>query len=394
MHTRSTAGQATIEYLAAIALIAAIFVFAGPAVGAPPIGKQVVHGIRLGICLVAGDVCSSEQAKAEGLTACPLKSDTNGREVSASALIYEVAGKLAFTVTTQSDGTVSVVRSRAVSGGVTGGVGPELHAGPIAIDIGPNGAIRSRLQESLGWNFPDGASAHRFLAHQLRHSFDTVHYPPSWSAGENTLLEASAGLGAQVGIKGFADRYGLAGVAASAGALMGARVAKDGVATTYIRVDWTLADGGLALRPSSGPGTHSRTIELSFDRDGPRELAFRSAEPQDMGNRVVDTVERLDLRDPANRAAAGPLIDAREPLNHLLGVLRTLHARIPEHGTIERTVSALDDDSVSISGSVRAGPKLGAGYKKIKIHKQLVAATVRTNGSGERDRFDCTGAQS
>src|SRR4051812_27305832 len=110
VHTRSTAGQATIEYLAAIALIAAIFVFAGPAVGAPPIGKQVVHGIRMGICLVAHDVCSSREARADGLAACPLRSDTNGSEYSASAVIYELGHKHLLTVTPQSDGSVSVVQ--------------------------------------------------------------------------------------------------------------------------------------------------------------------------------------------------------------------------------------------------------------------------------------------
>jgi hypothetical protein len=110
-------------------------------------------------------------------------------------------------------------------------------------------------------------------------------------------------------------------------------------------------------------------------------------------NRLVDSVERLDLRDGANRAAAGPLFDAYQPLQRLMDALRALHARIPEHGTIERTVSDYDDDSSGISGAVGVGSKLGAGYKKLKIHKQLISATARTQGSRDRDRFDCTGDQ-
>jgi hypothetical protein len=386
VHTRSTAGQATIEYVAAIALITAIFLVAGPAVGAPAIGKQVVHGIRLGICLVADDVCSSSQAKAEGLAPCPLKADTKGVEVSASVLFYEVGGKSAVTVTSQSDGSVTIVRTRGASGGLTRGVGFDLHAGPLSFDIGVNGVISSRLQASQGWTFPDQASAARFLAHGW-------HAPPTWVAGDKTLLEGNASLGLQAGLKGFSDRYALAGVASSAGALMGARVARDGLVTAYIRVDWTPLDLGFSLRPSTGTGDHARTIELTFDHGTPREIAFRSAEPEASGNRLVDTVERLDLRDGANRAAAGPLFDAYQPLQRLMDALRALHARIPEHGTIERTVSDYDDDSSGISGAVGVGSKLGAGYKKLKIHKQLISATARTQGSRDRDRFDCTGDQ-
>jgi hypothetical protein len=170
VHTRSTAGQATIEYVAAIALIAAIFVLVGPAVGAPPIGKQVVHTIRRGICIVAGDVCSSAQAKAAGLGPCPLSSDTTGHEFSVSALVYESGGRVALTVTPQSDGTVSVVKAEAKSKGLTGGYGPELHAGPIAKEAGANGAIRERVQTAVGWTFPNRAAADQFAAHALKNA--------------------------------------------------------------------------------------------------------------------------------------------------------------------------------------------------------------------------------
>jgi hypothetical protein len=387
VHTRSTAGQASIEYIAAVALIAAIFVLAAPAVGAPPLGKQVVHGIRRGICLVAGDVCSNADAKAAGLAPCPLSSDTKGHEFLFSALIYEVGGKETVTVTPQSDGTFSVVRVQAKSKGVTGGIGPELHAGPISFDIGPNGSIRERVQEASGWIFPDRASALRFVASSL------VKSPqPAWVSGEKTL-EAQGGVGLQAGAKNFADRLGLLSVSASAGGVMGSRVSLDGSLTFYLRAEWAWADASVPVLPSVGPGSHARTIELTVDRDGPRELAFRDATPEHGGNVVVDTVERLNLRDPFNRAAAGPLLDAREPLQHLADVVRKLHDRIPEHGTIERSVSAVHDSSGGISGSLRGGAKLAGSYKHIKIHKQLVSATARVEGA-ERERFDCVGGQS
>ena len=71
MHTRTTAGQATIEYVAALALLAAILVLAGPAVGAPDVGKLVYGKMRLALCVVGGDVCSSAQAARDGFGAVP-----------------------------------------------------------------------------------------------------------------------------------------------------------------------------------------------------------------------------------------------------------------------------------------------------------------------------------
>ena len=71
MHTRTTAGQATIEYVAAIALIAAILVVAGPAVGAPDLARLVVSKLRLALCIVGMDVCSDKMAKRGRARAVP-----------------------------------------------------------------------------------------------------------------------------------------------------------------------------------------------------------------------------------------------------------------------------------------------------------------------------------
>ena len=68
------------------------------------------------------------------------------------------------TVTPQSDGTVSVVRTAGVSGGLTaGGFGGNL--GPLRLEGGPEGTVRARIQGAAGWVFPDQATAGRFLAH-------------------------------------------------------------------------------------------------------------------------------------------------------------------------------------------------------------------------------------
>src|SRR4051812_25738616 len=61
------AGQASVEYVAVLTVVAILLAFAAPAVGGPNIPRSVAHTIRLGICVVGGDICGSNAAKAAGL---------------------------------------------------------------------------------------------------------------------------------------------------------------------------------------------------------------------------------------------------------------------------------------------------------------------------------------
>src|SRR5688500_5702857 len=96
--TRPAAGQASLEYVAALALVAAVLAVAAPAVGAPDVPKLVVGKLRLAICLVANDVCSDAAAKAAGLAPCPLESQLWGHEVSATAFSVELGHRVTLTV--------------------------------------------------------------------------------------------------------------------------------------------------------------------------------------------------------------------------------------------------------------------------------------------------------
>jgi len=53
VRSHATAGQATLEYIAAVALSAALLLVAAPAVGAPDIGRRLTGTIRHGLCLVS-----------------------------------------------------------------------------------------------------------------------------------------------------------------------------------------------------------------------------------------------------------------------------------------------------------------------------------------------------
>ncbi len=393
MSSRPTAGQASIEYVAALALLAALFVVAAPAVGAPDIGRLVVGKIRLGICLVASDVCSDRAAKEAGLAPCPIKTDVNGHEVSVTAFSVEVGRRGTLTVTPQSDGSVAVVQARSGSVGWSDGLrGGGWSLGPVSLEPGVSAGARARVQHARGWQFPDQATAKRFLEHSFFNGLNEWgDFPADWSSLEGGR-EASGAIAVAVGGKEFLERGQLGAASASGDAALGVKIARGRVVTLYGRLGF---DGEVTVPFLPSPRGHGREewlVEYTFSRDGPREIAFRRIDATVRGDRSEESVMRLDLRDPENLAVARPLLDTRLPWPRALrGRVDAVLARIGTHGTVERTVSEVADDSVGGSLAIRGAGKFGLAGKLIRVHRRLVDATARTGGR-ERERFDCTTA--
>ncbi|RKQ91960.1 hypothetical protein C8N24_1799 [Solirubrobacter pauli] len=387
MHTRPTAGQATTEYVAAIALIAVVLALAAPAVGAPSIGRAVVAQLERALCVVGLDICDAQMAAAAGLAPCPLRTDVTGHEVSATAFSIEVGHRWTLTVTPNSDGTVSVMRTASGMGGVSAGFGGDVSLGPVAVDLGGQAGARARIQGAYGWTFPDQAAADEFLDSALK-ELRTDRWPQAWVSVEGSG-EVSAMVGAALGgpVK---ERLDLVGLTGSGHGAIGARLVHDGnVVTVYGRVASDGPELSRPLLPSIGRGREEWLAEYTFGPDGPRELAFRHVVPGDRDSVQTEVVARLGLRDPANAAVARPLLDVRFPWGERdRARIAAVADRIVSHGTIERTVSSVADGSRGISGSVRGGTKFGAAFKRIAVHRSLVEASARAGGF-ERRRLDC-----
>jgi hypothetical protein len=387
VRSHPTAGQATLEYIAAVALLTALFLVAAPAVGAPDIVRAVSSAVKHGLCVVGGDVCSAADARRAGLAPCPLKSDTTGGEGFVTAFSVEVGGKWLLTVTPRSDGSVAITRTAAGSVGATGGIGPEFTLGPVKGAANAGAAARLGIQAARGWTFPDQGTAQRFLQHAVRNGFDDAHWPSAWESGE-VAAEVTGNAGFGAGADGYKEGLELFSIAAGAQGAIGARRTRDGLVTTYARV---VADGpelSLALMKSPlGVGKAEWIAEYTRGPDGPRELVFRTARPAKLGNHVTETVARLDLRDPSNLALARALIGSPGT-----AAKRALAERILTHGVVETNEIDVEDDSKGASLSFSGGWKFGLGGKHVTVHRTLVKATVQRGALSGR-RLDCVPAR-
>jgi Flp pilus assembly pilin Flp len=377
VHARDTSGQATAEYAVLLALVAAALAAAGAAVGLGTIGEAVASGVRTGVCIVGGDICRASDAAALGLEPCTVEENTRGGGTVVSVGVLRLGEARGLTVAVRSDGTVLVTRTHERRGGAGAGIG--IDASPLGIDLGAEASADLAFSSGEAWEFGDLTAAKRFLA-------DAADAPPPvWRFGD---------VGDVLGAQAYA-RLGIVtvgGAEASAQSVAGARVGPGGT-TLYIRA--RLDAGVKAWTPghgtrTEGPSTGDVVVELTVDGRQPREIAFRTLGRGVGAGQVVDTVARLDLRDPANRRAAEALLAHPLPWRTAVAKeLRGVLALAVRRGTVERAVYDVRDDSGRVEVAARLGAELGLDVNKVRILRRLVSASAWTGGMAERAREDC-----
>jgi hypothetical protein len=375
-------GQASAEYTALLALAAIALGTAGAVVGLEGVGKAVTATVRTGICIVGGDVCRQSDAIRAGLAPCTLADRTEGGAATITVFSIRVGERGEWTAARRSDGSVVVTRRSGVSLGATAGIG--IEASPLALKFGAKGAYDMTFDSGKAWELPSLAAARRLLE-----ADDDDRPPPTWRWGAfGGELSGKAGVTAGGAM--------LTGVEASAGLAEGVKVGKDRT-TLYMRARLE-APAFTAWLPGGnvkhGGAAREVVMELTRERGELREIAFRTIEPGRSGE-VVETVGRLDLREPANRAAVAPLLDQRLPWpSSVQAGLRAAVRRTVQAGVVERAVYAVEDDeSRKFELSAKLGLEVGLKAEQVAVQRQLVEATAWTGGAGPRERVDCLGEE-
>src|SRR4051794_26972794 len=382
---RSSRGQASLEYVGLLGVVAVALAGAGAATGvAAGIPRAVVHAARTGICIAGGDVCRASDAAAAGLAPCLTGETAQGRGVALTVLSLHLGHHGSWTVAQRSDGSVLITQLQDDAIGLAGGVG--LALGPV-VDVGADATFDVSLAHGQAWELPSAAAASALIAAVRRG--DDPPVAPTWRFGDaGEELDASAG----VSLPGAT----LTALEASGGMAVGLRVGH-GERTTYVRLHAEVATALGALVPgarggSGGPDGGGAPLLLGVTRDahGLRELSFRRAAPGATRGEVVETVGRLDLRDPVNRAIAEPLLARRMPWPaELANALRAVILRTARAGVVERSVYAVEDRSHEWAGALELGVAVGLDVSELDVRRRLVDAGAWVAGTPERHRADC-----
>lgn len=374
---RPSRGQATVEYVGAILLVAIVLAAAAVAVAAPGVPRTVVAKLRLALCIVGGDVCTSADAAARGLEPCLLSSEEHERDNGISFLFFRAGGSDVWSAERRSDGTI--VLSESYGQDLEGTTGIGVHLGPVTAGATAEGGAAFRSGRS--WVVTEA---------QLRSLLARTDGDPTRA---RLLLEAALGEPATAFLEG--------------GGVGGAELAVEALRT----VPGAGADARAALGRRTGPEGTSYYLDLGAGTSGPiieavpgADVAghvvaeYRASDPPVVTLRAsgrhhageeTETVLRLALRDAADRAAARRV--AFLSLSDPALALRDLVARIRARGTVERLRYRTEEDASGWEYGVELGLKLGADHATTALRRELVDAQL-VNGPLPARREDCLGA--
>jgi hypothetical protein len=381
-----------VDYAALLALVAVAFAGAGAATGllatrgGAGIPARVAHVVRTGICIVGGDVCRPADAAAEGLAPCVVAEKAEGAGLTVSIAVLRLGEKGEWTAARRSDGTVLLTHADDRRAGVTGGLGFELGS----VDLGADGSLDVAVTSGEAWELPSVEAAAQFVA---RVRAGRSRTPPTWRFGD--VGEEVRG---SVGLTAFSSP--LTSVEAGWRTAAGVRVGR-GERTVFVHAGAELTGpvdllpGGNLRGTSTAPGggrTGPLLLAVTRDRSGLRELAVRHVTPGASSGQVVETLGRLDLRDPESRALAERLLRVRLPWPPAIATdLQAVLGRMADVGTIERSVYAVEDHSHQFGVKVRLAAELGVEASSVDVMRRLVDASAWTHGSPARRRVDCVG---
>lgn len=425
----SSRGQATIDYVVVVALVALVLAVGGTAVAAPGVANAVVSSVRRALCIVTGGGCTTVRPRP-----CTVRSESRDERVTVYAGVIRLGDHAGLLREVLSDGSVRITQIDDLEAGLNLGVGGEahLHVGGIAIGTGEvaGAAAMGELGTRRSWLLPDSAAADRLVARLRGATGIKVVDDP---------VKAVTGL---LGLDGEEDRPPAADeVTISAGAKGLAELHGDGgIIDADLNLVSTLSAGGVWNRRTGQRtvllrGNASATLQLSrgifkgrlreidrvgaaivLARDGtPLELIVSAAGQVDRGKlgslslKGVTTNRRAGLRGEADarldltvtenlaltRRALAALATHPLPgagMAFALPALMPLLARLEEDGRID--VRTYAGSALSAGGGVSgaAGGRIGGEVEVSSDTLRLLEAWSRPPGGVWEERVDCTGA--
>lgn len=393
----SQRGQATIDYVAVVAVVAIVL---GLAVAVAPVGaagvvNAVTGQIRHAICLVGGGPCPDHRSKP-----CIVASRRDLRHFSVSAVIFRYDRDRYVLRETMSDRTVRITVATSHAAGLEGGIGARarVSAGGRPVGVGANARAAAQLTFGKGTVYVarNQREADRFMRAIAEGSSPGPAREVSIDGGPRVLGEAGFGsawadgsAGATLGARRD-RRTGETTVALNAGgggwagltaALLGPAVATDRAAQLGLTLDRRRRPIELSI--SVGGAISGGMLPLAVTRAlGKAHLEGTAA---DTAGRRWELAARLDLRDPLVRATWARV--RADPAS--ADAIRALAETIRDRAYLDVRAYRTDTSAAGVEAGIGAGIRLGGEYDHTVDRARLLAASSRPPAGLWERRIDC-----
>jgi hypothetical protein len=416
---RDQRGQATIDYVALIALLAVLVTVTASLTGfAPGIVNATLGQVRRALCIVRGGDCPISTPQP-----CTVASNRKADHISVSALLVRLDEDHVVLRERLSDGTVRLTVSDSRSGGLTIGLGGHaeltLKGRTLGFEREANGAIQGVFGKGHVYLARNDREADEVLG-ALRSGFRFGpggifhiggHSPTPQSDFFDGGIRGLGHLGGGVklagaSLDGIADaivgasrnrKTGQVTITLNAGAsgsgllgamLLGASRFDD----RHVRLALTLDRHGTAQQLSletTGTMTGGGTLPLEIARGVGTSLErWMAASSSDMTGRSWELGAQLDLRDP-DAAAAWKAFRHRPTSS---AAIRALGAILRDESQLSVSSYAARSDVDGVSGGLALGLKLAGELSRTVDGTQLLSAAIRPPGGLWEQRFDCVPA--
>ena len=385
MRPRSTSGQAAVEYIAVVALVAIVFVVVGSFVlNGRAIAAATVAQIRRGLCIVEGHDCPEVHPP------CAVSSRSSADDWHVDIAFVRLGAGRSAIVERMSDGRVLVTLADHIDLGATGGFGADLKIGDrIAIGGELRAAALATLGHGTTYEVADERTADELIRTMRREKTD----PDYWRGLEALLPRVSPPV----------SRYVDASVAASAslgvlsgGLAAGGRIDRvSGNRTVYLKAS---ASFDAERKGVSGGSSGEAQLAVTLDRHGkPIDLmALGAGElhastdlpdllqpiaghlPSGVG-RTWDIEAHLDLTQPGRAEAV--LSSLTDPSRLVRMVL--------DDGSVQVRGYATSEDAQVVSGHIKVGLAIGGDISHTTSSRRLIAAMDHTREGFWVPRYDC-----
>jgi hypothetical protein len=394
-------GQASVEWLAVVALVAVMLGLGAALAQAGYVGRRVTREMARAICLVGSGDCRRDQEP------CVVGSQANRQGMTLHLLLFRMGEDKLGVIEERSDGTFAVTLEDGIKGGLVGsdGLKAGFHVGKLGLSIGGEvtAALMARLGHGRTWIVGSRAEAQRILEEE------GAGRPPDATSGSGTW-DSSVDANATGELLGQTVEVARAGMAFDREA--GWRVdRRSGHRTAYVQAFSTgRATVNSSVLGLSGDGQETYAVEydergrpvdlrviaagsFASSRDLPavvQQVAGLLATDAGADERDYEVTGHLDLTDAGNLVAARGLLNAIADRHATAAPERTLRRRIDEHGTVQARVLATHVDTTSMSFDVTGGPgSISAEAQIQERSQQLLAATSRGLDGQWITRTDC-----